>query len=156
MLKHHLNYLLFLHAMFNSIVSVLLTAIILLAEAGQMVYAHTCFKSNETSFSLYAPAHCNDEKTEKSCCEKKQRSRAEECINSTESCCGISAKYVQQSFPARETEWKNPSIVKQVVFAVVPFLTTYFSAVSPVAYGLVSSSPPLLFSYSSFLCVFRC
>ena len=143
--------------MFKRFVSILLTAIILFAEAGQVVYAHTCFKSNETSFSLYTPAHCKDEVAEKQCCDKKQQSQSEECVNGKKSCCGVSAKYVQQSFPTHQTEVKKSSLAKEAVFSValLPVFQLYTSPVL-VANTVVLPPPLLQQSSSSFLCVYRC
>jgi hypothetical protein len=142
--------------MFKRFVSILLTAIILFAEAGQVVYAHTCFKSNETSFSLYSPAHCKDEVVEKSCCAKKQQTKSEECIKGKESCCGVSAKYVQQSFPTHETELKKPAIAKDVLLPVAFLIPISYSFPFSVANNIISSPPRIGQHSSSFLCIYRC
>jgi hypothetical protein len=141
---------------FKRLLSLLIASIILFAESGQVVYAHTCFKSNETSFSLYSPAHCNDEKIEKSCCAKKQQITPEACVKGKESCCGVSSKYVQQSFPTHETELKKPVAAKSV-FSALSFYVTTPGFVPTVVTACVASSPPLIVQYfASFLCVFRC
>jgi hypothetical protein len=142
--------------MLKGFVSILLSAIILFAEAGQVVYAHTCFKSNETSFSLYFPAHCKGEKAKKSCCGKQHKSQTEKCIKGKESCCGISTRYVQQSFPTNETEIKKCSVVKNILLPVVWFTAPSNIIDTCSGHRIISSTPSLGFHSSSRLCVYRC
>lgn len=124
------------------IVTLFITFLILFADSGQMIYAHTCFKSNHTSVSLYTPDDCCDkEKTEKDCCAKKVTEQKSDCTLGDMSCCSVSSKYVKQSFPNNEVKLSANEIVKDVM-AEVKLFAAYVSA----SFGklIISSSPPLL------------
>ena len=69
------------------VVTIFITVLILFADSGQIIYAHTCFQSNTTSYSLFAPKHC--------CGKSSEEHKA--CINK-KSCCSITAKFIKQVF----------------------------------------------------------
>src|SRR5687767_13181279 len=96
--------MLYLRVMFlKRMTTLILTSLILFADSGQMIYAHTCFKSMHTSFSLYAPADCCPKKEiAKSCCAKKAINENKNCALGKMACCSVSSKYVKQSFPANQ------------------------------------------------------
>lgn len=140
---------------FRRFISLFLVMLILLAESGQTVFAHTCYKSHTTSYSLYAPSVCKMTPVNKRCCDAKQTDKADHCKLSKTSCCGVSAVFVKHSFPANNYEI-HPTEVQQSVFSLLPLVIVYptsdFSTSSSFAH-----SPPLSFLHSTvFLQVFRC
>jgi hypothetical protein len=102
-----------------------LTLIILFADSGQMIYAHTCLQSKHTSVSLYSPAGCciKIEKT-KSCCAKKAVAEKKNCALGKMPCCSVSAKYVKQSFPSNEIKLAETADLKEAIFEL-PLFSVY-------------------------------
>lgn len=65
----------------------LTTLILLFADSGQTLYAHTCLKSKHTHVTIGAPKHCcTNSSAEKHCGVKKA------------SCCEITSKYLKLNF----------------------------------------------------------
>ena len=123
------------------IATLFITFLILFADSGQMIYAHTCFKSNHTYFSLYTPDHCcSKEKVTKNCCAKKAVETKKSCALGKMSCCSVSAKYVKQSFPNNEIKITATKIIKDVITEVTSFTMNIFSSFDK----LPSFSSPLL------------
>lgn len=140
------------------IVSVLITLLILFADNGQMIYAHTCLKSNNTSFSLYSPAHCGAVKVKKECCTKKKVVEHDNCALGKMSCCAVNSKYVKMSFPTNDLQIKNIKIADEVLVAL-PMQLPYVNIQSVPANPQQNSSPPLPLQSNgkhSFTQVFRC
>lgn len=139
--------------LFRRVLSLLLLVLILFADSGQTIYAHTCLKSNNTSFSLLSPAHCPVKKeVVKSCCAKRQTLSAETCRLGKASCCSVTSKFVKQAFPGRFIELKA---VKQ--FASAAGIATYnfcFTAQQAIA-SPIYSTPPYPAPSSPFTGVFR-
>lgn len=141
----------------SRLLAVFLAAIILFAEGGQVIYAHTCFKSNETSYSLYVPAHCKEEVVKKSCCDHARKTvQKDECTLGKKSCCGVSSTFVKGNLQASQTDFKAPDVPKD-------FLCEQALIVLPVITGITNPTP--LFAQAelppgntspAFICVFRC
>ena len=106
-----------------------------------MIYAHTCLKSNHTSFSLYAPGNCcAKEESRKSCCAKKVVEEAKSCTLGKMSCCSVSSKYVKQSFPNNEVKLQASEITKEVATEVSLYSVYIISS----AHKVFANSPPTL------------
>ncbi len=121
-----------------------ITCIILFADSGQMVYAHTCFKLNHTYFSLYAPDECcAEERVHKSCCNKEEVQERAKCNVGKSDCCSVSAKYFKQSFPTTE-----PKLLKETVLETPTTGITFFRIYISDSFARIFqiSSPPLLYS----------
>lgn len=145
----------YLCAMFlKRIISLFIAMLLLFAESGQVVYAHTCFKSNKTTLSLYTPAHCADEVQQKSCCGNKHTETTNECVVGKKSCCAVSATYVKQSFPANETELRKVSFALALFYQPTFFVAEIFF-LPPPSFSF-TESPPIPVRYPSFFCIFRC
>lgn len=65
----------------------LTTLLLLFADSGQTLYAHTCIKSKHTHITIGEPKHCCSEKSTKNHCGIKKAS-----------CCEITFKYLKQNF----------------------------------------------------------
>ena len=115
-------------------VTFLLTLLILFADSGQTIYAHTCLKTKHTHISIGQPKHCcSDTKAEGNCVIKKS------------SCCEVSSKYLKQDFINQQTE------VKEVMatVAVLPVSEIFISSpVKVIALNQTNTSPPIVFSKS--------
>ncbi len=130
------------HMFLKRIVTLFITFLILFADSGQMIYAHTCLKSNHTSFSLYAPGNCCAKKeSTKSCCAKKIIEEEKKCTLGKMSCCSVSSKYVKQSFPNNEVKLQPTEITREPATEITLFSVYIISSVQNV---LANSPPPLL------------
>ena len=69
------------------VVAFFITRWILFADSGQRIDAHTCFKSNITSYILSVP---------KSCCSKTHVNH-KTCVNK-KPCCSVTEKFIKQVF----------------------------------------------------------
>ena len=124
------------------IVTLFITLLILFADSGQMIYAHTCFKSNHTSFSLYTPDHCcAKEEVTKSCCAKKVSEAKKNCALGKMSCCSVSSKYVKQSFPNNEIKLAANEVAKEITIEVKLFAVYTSAFINKIFFR---SPPPLL------------
>lgn len=137
-----------------------MTMLILFADAGQTIYAHTCLKSNNVSFSINTPAACKEEQQEhakKACCEKeKQETESEDCTVGKKDCCTVSGKYVKASLGADNIKAVHISMPIQAAFVVL-FQLFSFGADTQVSAFYYPTPPPLAYSNSqSFIQVFRC
>ena len=83
-----INIIAYFSIMFLKRVILFLTTLMLLfADSGQTLYAHTCLKSKHTHVTIGAPKHCcTNSSTEKHCGVKKA------------SCCEIKSKYLKLNF----------------------------------------------------------
>ncbi len=140
---------------FKRFISLLLVVLILMAESGQTVFAHTCYKSHTTSYSLYSPQACNTAPVKQSCCDTEQPGETDHCKLSKTACCGLSSVFVKYSFPANNFEIQKTE-VQQAMLSLLPLVMVYpiseFSTPSSFAH-----SPPLFRLHSAvFLQVFRC
>jgi hypothetical protein len=111
-----------------------LTLIILFADSGQTIYAHTCLKSKHTHISIGQPKHC--------CAESKTTSH---CTIKKSNCCEVSSKYLKQDFINQQTETK----AVELEVAVLP-VTHVFVLVEEetLVLNYNNTSPPLVFSKS--------
>ena len=86
-------------------INIFLILLILLADSGQTIYAHTCFKTKHTHYSIDKPKHCCNEQTGTS-----------HCIRKNSTCCEVNFKYLKQNFISAQ---KTTSQIAPVsVFAV--------------------------------------
>ena len=120
-----------------------LAVLLLLADCGQMVYAHTCLKSGRTTFSISGSGSCcTFVATDNKCSFKKA------------SCCQVTAKYAKQPLAnriqlVREFKSALPFFVVNEFFKV--FVCDLFYPAE------VSSNPPLpCKSDICFTGIFRC
>ena len=110
------------------VITFLLTTIILFADSGQTIYAHTCLKTKHTHISVGQPKHCCSEKRETNHCTIKKSS-----------CCEVSSKYLKQDFINQQTETKE---ITSIV-AILP-LSQIFQLL-PIAIStnrVTNTSPP--------------
>lgn len=107
-----------------------LVVLLLFADSGVTLYAHTCLKTKHTHFSIGTPKHC--------CKGTKTKSN---CSVTKSSCCNVNSKYIKQDFVYKETE-----AAQQELPALALIFSTVFSPVIlPVEVNSTfSHSPPLL------------
>lgn len=111
-------------------VSVLMLVLILFADSGQTIYAHTCLKSKHTHLSIGSPKHCCSAKVE-----------ANNCTIRKATCCEVSSKYLKQNFVSQPVV--NDVMYYQV--AVLPHSQVFVPRVAePVITLAANTSPPLL------------
>jgi hypothetical protein len=128
--------------LFKRILTGLLMMLILFADSGQMIYAHTCFKSNQTSLSLFAADNCcGKKKSERTCCIKKASEQQKNCTIGKMSCCSVSAKYVKQSFPNSEEKQTRNTVLEPLLFEEKLF-SVYLN--NPISNSLFHSPQLLL------------
>lgn len=115
-------------------ITFIITLLILFADSGQTIYAHTCLKTKHTHISIGEPKHCcTDEIAEGNCVIKKS------------SCCEVSSKYLKQDFINQQTEVKEVT----VTVAVLPVSQIFISSpVNAVALNQAKTSPPIVFGKS--------
>ena len=107
-------------------ITFILTLIILFADSGQTIYAHTCLKSRQTHISIGQPKHC--------CAENNTTSQ---CTIKKSNCCEISSKYLKQDFINQQTEAKAVKLevavllCSQVFVLVKEDLVLHYNNISP-------------------------
>jgi hypothetical protein len=122
-----------------------LTLLILFADSGQMIYAHTCLKSNHTSLSLFTPASdcCGKEETTKRiCCAKKAAEQKKNCALGKMDCCSVSAKYIKQSFPSGEMKLSLKEVEKPLAALVTLFAAFINIPSDKISYIVETALPP--------------
>ena len=130
---------------FKRLVYIIMTVLVLLADSGQTIYAHTCLRTNRTKLAF----------TNASCCHKAAVKDGKRSFRKP-SCCRINATVARQIMPSNV----NPS--NQIDVAAAPvFVAEIFKVSSPLssmvatdAIGFVPESPgkaDILFTR-----VFRC
>lgn len=127
-----------------------MTMLLLFADAGQTIYAHTCLKSNHVSYSINTPAACKEEQQEhakKSCCEKeKQQQESEDCTVGKKDCCTVSGKYIKASLGADVI--KDIQVSMPIQAAAIAIFLLFSFEVDALLYTVHNSPPPLL-AYSN-------
>ena len=125
------------------VITFILTLIILFADSGQTIYAHTCLKLKHTNISIGAP---------KGCCAKK--SSTSHCTVKKSSCCEVSSKYLKQGFINQPTEIKKSTPVAIVLPTSQLFV---FSASQSLVPNSSNTSTPSVLSKSenTFTQIFR-
>lgn len=116
--------------LFKRALSLLMLVLILFADSGQTVYAHTCFKSKRTSLSIGRP---------KQCCSTKATTHG--CAVKKATCCEVSSKYLKQHFVS------SPVVVDVIYHqvAVLPQSQVFVPRVAqPVLKQAANTSPPLI------------
>lgn len=68
---------------------------LLIADSGQVLYAHTCLKSKHTHYSLNKPSHC---------CSKKVTN---DCAIQKSNCCEVTSLYAKQSFQTDNFDFRQ-------------------------------------------------
>lgn len=147
------------HVKLSRFISILLAAIILFAEAGQVIYAHTCFKSNETSYSLYTPAHCKEEAevVKKSCCSKAQKSEKKDaCTLGKSDCCGVFSKYVKGDLQSSQPDFKMPDVPKDFLCEQPLIVLPILENEARTSQSAADIELPPNNTSPAFICVFRC
>lgn len=144
---------------FKRFICLLITSIILLADSGQMIYAHTCLKSGDVTLSLKKPGTdcCPVKEVKHNCCNKKKKEIRPVVKSNHKSCCALSSKYVKQSFPTNTLEAKKQIELPTVLIALATIFKVYEfnSGNYPIAQ---TTSPPLIIpeGHISFTQVIRC
>ena len=111
-------------------VSLLMLVLILFADSGQTIYAHTCLKSKRTHLSIGSPKHC---------CSAK--AVANNCTIRKATCCEVSSRYLKQNFVSQQVV---PDVVLHEV-AVLPQSQVFVPrVVQPVIILAANTSPPLI------------
>ncbi len=138
------------------IACLLFTALILLADSGQTIYAHTCIKEDHTIIGLMAPPHCDEEAEVKAdaCCAKKAAQKQADCALGISECCKVKSTFIKQFFPNRLAQ-EDIAII--AVFALVnPLCKIQLPLLNTVAvYTPSNNSPPPLSYTPEFTGVFR-
>ncbi len=107
----------------------LLVVLLLFADSGMTLYAHTCHKTKGTQISIGSPKHkCKNEQGKSNCTIKKT------------SCCDVSSKYIKQNLIFKEIETVSvylpvKAILITEIFTLPQLLNTSFS--------IFSNPPPL-------------
>lgn len=120
--------LIYLCMLFKRALSLLMLVLILFADSGQTVYAHTCLKSKRTSLSIGSPKHCCSTKAVTTGCAVKKAT-----------CCEVSSKYLKQHFVSQ------PVVVDVMCHqvAVLPQSQVFVPRmVQPVVSLAANTSPP--------------
>ncbi len=111
-------------------VSVLMLVLILFADSGQTIYAHTCLKSKHTHLSIGSPKHCCSAKVVFNNCTIRKAT-----------CCEVSSKYLKQNFVSQPVV----NDVEYYQVAVQPQSQVFTPrVVQPVIILAVNTSPPLI------------
>lgn len=132
--------------------------LMLFADAGQTIYAHTCLKSNNVSFSINTPAACKEDehRETKACCEKKKQQETEDCTVGKKDCCSVSGKYVKASLGGDNSVVTPLSVPLQAVAVTLFNLFTFEVQEANASIQVHPSPPPLAYAHSQgFIQVFR-
>jgi hypothetical protein len=135
--------------------ALLLIMLILFADNGQMIYARTCFKSNNTSFSIFKPSACLAENASRSCCHKKVTAGKNAWRLGKKSCCSVSGKFVKLSFPTNTLSVQTIAVNKDVIvhLSTLQSFASLGNSPQPVA----CNGPPLPpTALRALIQVFRC
>ncbi len=125
---------------------VVLCLLLLIADSGQVLFAHTCLKAKHTSYSL---------SISKGCCNNINATTGALSFRKA-SCCEVSSKYVKQS---PSTQSGTAHVIKLIphVFAATQLFETILPVTSIInRLSLSSSSPTISKDDIPFLQVFRC
>ena len=130
---------------FKRLVYILMTALVLFADGGQTIYAHTCLKTHSTSLAL----------SNASCCHKKAVPLSGHVFKKP-SCCFVNATMVKHGIPAQiqlveQLKIQAPVSVVLALFSAyvaIPFIT--------ILNGRSPSPEPLRAADILFTQVFRC
>lgn len=120
---------------FKRFLILFLTHLLLFADSGQMLYAHTCLKTNHTHYSISSPKHCCTNQQEETNCSLKKSN-----------CCEVSSTYLKQNFIRQESEFKEFSALHQNFFPVFLFS---FAITSVAKTNSSFAQPPSLLLQSS-------
>lgn len=116
----------------------LLTLLLLFADSGQMIYAHTCFKSKHTHYSFSAPKHC--------CGGEKE---TKECSVTKSHCCEITSKYLKQNFVQQHSSVDNVYVCAPTAYVLhrSPFII-YHSPLLTLSSSFLPDKSSLVFTQS--------
>ena len=131
---------------FKRYMCVVLCLLLLIADSGQVLFAHTCLKAKHTSYSL---------STSKGCCNNINATTGALSFRKA-SCCEVSSKYVKQS-PSTQSGTAHVIKLTPHVFVVTQLFEPVPSII-PVSSHLsfLSASYPVSKDNIPFLQVFRC
>jgi hypothetical protein len=111
-----------------------LTLIILLADSGQTIYAHTCNKTKQTHVSLGQPKHCCAKKVTNTCGIKKS------------SCCEVSSKLLKQGFVNKPVSVNEFESAAGQVVRLFELFQVYLAQTECLTAG--NTSPPIAYEKS--------
>ncbi len=126
------------------VITFILTLLILFADSGQTIYAHTCLKSKRTNISIGNPKRC--------CAESKSTGH---CTLKKSSCCEVSSKLLKQGFINQPTTERKEVILESIVLPTSQLFV--FCAHQSVIPNSSNTSPPpvLCKSENTFTQTFR-
>jgi hypothetical protein len=111
--------------LFKRVLTFIITLLILFADSGQTIYAHTCFKSKQTHYSIVSNKHCCGQVT-----------KVAGCVIKKSACCEVNSKYLKANFINNATEVNHPvsvpavAVAKSIVDFSIPLIPA-FSFVKP-------------------------
>lgn len=144
---------------FKRFICLFITSIILLADSGQMIYAHTCLKSGNVTLSLQKPGNdcCPVKEVKHNCCNKKKKEIQPVIKSEHKSCCALSSKYVKQSFPTNSFETEKKIDLPTSLLALISIFKVYEFNSGNYIFAQ-KNAPPLLLhqGHISFTQVIRC
>ncbi|MFN8288113.1 MAG: hypothetical protein U0V74_15260 [Chitinophagales bacterium] len=141
--------------LFKRALCVLFTFLILLADSGQTLYAHTCVKKDKTAIGIVVTiSNTGSNIGGNSCCAKKQLQAQGHCSVSRPHCCIVKSAFIKHFFPLRFTAEKKFTLNPASVTPVSPKINLPVNAA--VTYkGTHINPPPRLLSQAQFTGVFR-
>lgn len=114
------------------VVHLVLVFLLLFADSGMTLYAHTCLKTKHTHYSIGTPKHC---------CKKAQSKS--NCAVKKSSCCNVSSKYIKQYLVFKVTETMKQCLpVLSVSFTNIFFIPQLLKVTSVNVF----SNPPPIYS----------
>ncbi len=130
---------------FKRLVYILITVLVLFADGGQTIYAHTCLKTHRTALAF----------NNQSCCHKKQ-SPLSGPVFKKPSCCIINATMVKHGVPCQIPIIEQVKLATPIIYA--PGLLIAFISLPAIltSYCRSSSSELLNTADILFTRVFRC
>lgn len=113
--------------LFKRFVCLLTVLLLLFADSGQMLYARTCLKTGQLSFSFTQPDNCNHT-TEHACCARKHRNHQSSSVSKAP-CCAVAQTLIKQaisgSYAPQYNETAPKAVVTTISFVLAPVIVAY-------------------------------
>lgn len=130
----------------------LLTALLLLvADSGQMLYARTCLKTGQLSFSFSQPENCKHN-SEHACCAHKRTAKSTTAFSKAP-CCAIEQTLIKQAVSGSYTAQYSEAVPEAALTATAFVIAPAAAVSSPIT--LQNQGPPLARHSPAFIRVFR-
>ena len=130
---------------FKRLVYILITVLVLFADGGQTIYAHTCLKTHRTALAF----------NNQSCCHKKQ-SPLSGPVFKKPSCCVINATMVKHGVPGQIPTVEKVKLSTPIISAPGLLIAFISLPVIIISNGRSSSPEPLNTADILLTRVFRC